>query len=76
MKRAILLSIVIAAALVMISHAGSNQQPDINENSESLSVATFAGGCFWCTESDFEKLPGVAKVISGFSGRSPGQPQL
>ncbi len=32
------------------------------------SVATFAGGCFWCTESDFEKIPGVTRVISGFSG--------
>ena len=26
---------------------------------ESTAVATFAGGCFWCTESDFEKLDGV-----------------
>ncbi len=31
-------------------------------------VATFAGGCFWCTESDFEKIEGVTGVISGFSG--------
>lgn len=31
-------------------------------------VATFAGGCFWCTESDFEKVPGVTRVISGYSG--------
>ena len=31
-------------------------------------VATFAGGCFWCTESDFEKMPGVFKVISGYTG--------
>ena len=30
--------------------------------------ATFAGGCFWCMESDFEKLPGVTDVISGFTG--------
>src|SRR5210317_2505683 len=27
-----------------------------------------AGGCFWCMESDFEKLPGVTDVISGFTG--------
>ncbi len=32
------------------------------------SQATFAGGCFWCVESDFEKLPGVVEVISGYSG--------
>lgn len=30
--------------------------------------ATFAGGCFWCTEADFEKLPGVVKVVSGYTG--------
>jgi peptide methionine sulfoxide reductase msrA/msrB len=31
-------------------------------------IATFAGGCFWCTESDLEKVPGVLKVISGYTG--------
>ena len=30
--------------------------------------AIFAGGCFWCMESDFEKLTGVSEVISGFTG--------
>nr|WP_232787923.1 peptide-methionine (S)-S-oxide reductase MsrA [Paraglaciecola sp. MB-3u-78] len=30
--------------------------------------AIFAGGCFWCMESDFEKLEGVTEVISGFIG--------
>ena len=30
--------------------------------------AVFAGGCFWCMESDFEKLEGVTEVISGFTG--------
>lgn len=30
--------------------------------------AVFAGGCFWCMESDFEKLAGVRDVISGFTG--------
>jgi len=34
---------------------------------DGLSVATFAGGCFWCTESDFEKIPGVTKVLSGYT---------
>jgi peptide methionine sulfoxide reductase msrA/msrB len=36
--------------------------------SSDAAVATFAGGCFWCTESDFEKVPGVTKVISGYIG--------
>ena len=30
--------------------------------------AIFAGGCFWCMESDFEKLAGVTDVVSGFTG--------
>ena len=34
----------------------------------SESIATLAGGCFWCVESDFEKVPGVIKVISGYAG--------
>ena len=35
---------------------------------ESIKTALFAGGCFWCTESDFEKLDGVIEAISGYSG--------
>ena len=30
--------------------------------------ATFAGGCFWCMESEFQELPGVLSVVSGFTG--------
>ena len=36
--------------------------------------AVFAGGCFWCMESDFEKLEGVTDVISGFTGGSVVNP--
>ncbi len=34
----------------------------------NLETATFAGGCFWCTASDFEKCKGVHNVISGYTG--------
>jgi len=35
---------------------------------ENLTIATFAGGCFWCVEAAFEKVPGVIEVISGYTG--------
>lgn len=36
--------------------------------------AYFAGGCFWCMESDFEALPGVQGVVSGFTGGTARNP--
>jgi peptide-methionine (S)-S-oxide reductase len=37
-------------------------------------VATFAGGCFWCMEGPFEKLPGVKSVTSGYTGGQKKNP--
>ena len=37
-------------------------------------VAVFAGGCFWCTESDFEKVDGVVEAISGYTGGHVANP--
>ena len=39
----------------------------MKEDNIKLETATFAGGCFWCVESDFEKVPGVEKVVSGYT---------
>ncbi|WP_434750422.1 peptide-methionine (S)-S-oxide reductase MsrA [Paenibacillus amylolyticus] len=35
---------------------------------QSLDKATFAGGCFWCMVSPFEELPGIHKIVSGYTG--------
>ncbi len=40
----------------------------------SLSVATFAGGCFWCVEAGFEAVPGVVEAVSGFTGGEEPNP--
>lgn len=38
-------------------------------------IATFGGGCFWCTEAIFQKISGVVEIKSGFSGGNvPGKP--
>ena len=45
-----------------------------NINLDKYERVTFAGGCFWCSESDFEKHRGVVEVISGYSGGVEGNP--
>ena len=40
----------------------------------SLQHATFAGGCFWCMVGPFDKLPGVVKVVSGYTGGTKQHP--
>lgn len=35
---------------------------------EKKATAIFAGGCFWCLEADFDKVPGVIKTVSGYTG--------
>lgn len=39
-----------------------------------LAVATFAAGCFWCTEADFDKVGGVVSTTSGYTGGSVANP--
>jgi len=43
-------------------------------DTEGLEIATFAGGCFWCTEAVFERVKGVKYVISGYSGGKEKNP--
>jgi len=47
---------------------------DMVKEDVTIEKATFASGCFWCTEADFEKLPGVVKVLSGYTGGKKENP--
>ena len=58
-----ILSILMAAFLTAPAHS----QP-------KLEKATFAAGCFWCTEEAFEKVPGVISAVSGYMGGSVKKP--
>jgi peptide-methionine (S)-S-oxide reductase len=40
----------------------------MNEKKPELKLATFGSGCFWCAEAIFQRLAGVEKVVSGYSG--------
>ena len=40
----------------------------------NLAVATVAGGCFWCVEAGYEKIPGVVEVVSGYAGGDTPNP--
>ena len=65
---------LIAIAAVATSFLGYTQSAEDSpstsaaQNTAQIETATLAGGCFWCTESDLEKLDGVIDVVSGYSG--------
>ena len=79
MKTIILTGVGIAFMLVLVGFQKSNNLKNkmdttMDINQKDLSEATFAGGCFWCTESDFEKFDGVVEVISGYVGGQTQNP--
>ncbi len=53
--------------------AGTTLAPTVADTA-GLAVATFAGGCFWCTEGYFERLEGIEDVVSGYTGGTKPQP--
>ena len=53
---------LIAASFILV---GGFLAPAMAQQTET---AIFAGGCFWCVESDFDKVPGVVSTTSGYSG--------
>jgi peptide-methionine (S)-S-oxide reductase len=48
--------------------------PATRADAAETAVATFAAGCFWCTEADFEKVPGVIGAVSGYTGGDKPNP--
>jgi peptide-methionine (S)-S-oxide reductase len=64
-------SILTFLALALVAPAISAQQPAVPPG---MAVATFAGGCFWCMEPPFDKLPGVTATISGYTGGTKVNP--
>src|SRR5205085_1135193 len=64
MKRLVLVLATLFAAL-----GAAVAQP-----TDKTAVATFAGGCFWCTEADFDKVDGVISTTSGYTGGKVANP--
>ena len=68
MRRIVLATAAIAGAVILLSTGNmptSRAQSDTPDNAET---AIFAGGCFWCVESDFDHVPGVLETVSGYTG--------
>lgn len=59
---------LLLAGLLVIAASG------VAAAQEKTAVATFAGGCFWCTEADFDKVPGVISTTSGYTGGHVANP--
>ena len=71
MKKIAILSMIMLISMLGCD-SGQSSQREVKKamagSKTTESVATFAGGCFWCVESDFEKVPGVLRVVSGYTG--------
>ena len=72
MKTLPIMVLALAGMLITIQQARSTDKMDDSMAGKPVpagyKTAVFAGGCFWCTESDFEHVDGVVEAISGFTG--------
>lgn len=79
LKTEIMLIIIIFVTIIIFaceSTVPKNNQEKImdNQTQNKQDIATFGSGCFWCTEAIFERINGVQKVISGYSGGTTENP--
>lgn len=70
----IIMTIFLAFGVLSPIYGQGTARDTMMEKSKNLEVATFAGGCFWCVESDFEKVDGVVEVVSGYTGGNKEDP--
>ena len=61
-------------ALIAGISAAVVQTAPASKSDGAVAVATFAGGCFWCMEEAYEKVPGVIRAVSGYIGGSVEKP--
>ena len=71
MKRFFSLVLLLSAAGLTGALAQTAPQPPAGAKT---ATATFAGGCFWCTEADFDKVEGVISTTSGYIGGKTANP--
>jgi peptide methionine sulfoxide reductase msrA/msrB len=65
MTKSLIIKQISGAVLMTILAAYSSDYAMTSSTSE---IAAFAGGCFWCMQPPFEKIPGVIKVVAGYTG--------